>query len=104
MHKYSGSGRNPEEGQRTFVERAPAQLGGEARTAQRIGRARERDQVRRAYKFILDAARCAEHLIPYLNAALLKDVWPDLGMPYRKRAAWEALNPELRTQPAVTAA
>jgi hypothetical protein len=64
----------------------------------------DRGQVRRAYKFILDAARCAEHLTPYLNAALLKDVWPDLGMPHRKRVAWEALNPELHPRPAVTAA
>jgi hypothetical protein len=61
-------------------------------------------QVRSAYKFVLDAARCAEHLIPYLNAALLKDAWPDLGMPRRKRIAWEAVNPELRSGPAVSAA
>lgn len=64
----------------------------------------DRDQVRRAYKFVIDAARHAEHLAPYLNAALLADVWPDLGLPPRKRAAWEALNPELRFRSAVTAA
>ena len=64
----------------------------------------DRDQVRRAYKFVIDAARRAEHLVPYLNAALLKDVWQDLGLPARKRAAWEKLNPELRSRPAVTAA
>jgi hypothetical protein len=64
----------------------------------------DRDQVRRAYKFVIDAARRGEHLTPYLNAALLQDVWPDLGMPHRKRAAWETLNPELRSRPAATAA
>lgn len=64
----------------------------------------DRDQVRHAYKFVLDAARRAEHLVPYLNAALLKDVWPDLGLPPRKRTAWESVNPELRSRPAATAA
>ncbi len=64
----------------------------------------DRDQVRRAYRFVIDAARREEHLVPYLNAGLLRDVWPDLGLPARKRAAWEAPNPELRSRPAVTAA
>lgn len=64
----------------------------------------DRDQVRRAYKFVLDAARRAEHLIPYLNAALLQDVWPDLGLPPKRRTAWESVNPELRSRPASTAA
>ena len=64
----------------------------------------DRAQVRRAYRFVLDAARSPEHLTPYLDADLLKDVWPDLGLPRRKRAAWESVNPELRLQPATTAA
>jgi len=64
----------------------------------------DRNQVRSAYKYVMDAARQPAHLIPYLNAALLKDVWDDLGLPRRKRAAWEALNPELRSRPAATAA
>lgn len=64
----------------------------------------DRDQVRRAYKFVIDAARRGEHLVPYLNAGLLKDVWGDIGLPPKKQAAWEALNPELRSRPAVTAA
>lgn len=64
----------------------------------------DRNQVRHAYKFVLDAAQHAEDLIPYLNATLLKDVWPDLALPPRKRAAWESVNPELRSRPAATAA
>ena len=64
----------------------------------------DRAQVRRAYEFVFDAARRAEHLSPYLNAALLAEVWQDLGLPRRKRAAWESLNPELRSRPAATAA
>jgi hypothetical protein len=64
----------------------------------------DRGQVRSAYKFVIDAARQPEHLIPYLNAALLKDVWDDLGLPRRKRAAWEELNPGLRSRPTATAA
>ena len=64
----------------------------------------DRGQVRRAYRLVLDAARRAEHLTPYLNAALLRDTWPDLGMPRRKRAAWESLNPELRSRPVGAAA
>ena len=64
----------------------------------------DRDQVRRAYKFVIDAARGSKNIVPYLNAALLKDVWQDLGLPARKRAAWEELNPELRSRPAATAA
>jgi hypothetical protein len=64
----------------------------------------DRDQVRRAYRFVLDAARPPGHLTPYLNATLLQNVWPDLGLPRPKRTAWEELNPELRTRPAATAA
>lgn len=64
----------------------------------------DRDQVRAAYKFVIDAARQPEHLIPYLNAGLLKDIWGALGLPRGKRAAWESLNPGLRPHPAATAA
>ena len=64
----------------------------------------DRDQVRRAYKFVIDAARGSKNIVPYLNAALLKDVWQDLGLPRIRRAAWEELNPELRSRPAATAA
>jgi hypothetical protein len=64
----------------------------------------DRDQVRSAYKFVIDAARQPGHLTPYLNAGLLKDIWVDLGLPRGKRAAWEALNPGLRARPTVTAA
>lgn len=64
----------------------------------------DRDQVLRAYRFVLDAARRAEHLTPYLNAALLESAWADLGLPGKKRAAWETLNSELRSRPAVSAA
>ena len=56
----------------------------------------DRDQVRSAYRFVISAAREPAHLIPYLHADLLKDAWPDLGLPLRTRAAWEGLNPELR--------
>ena len=64
----------------------------------------DRGQVRAAYKFVIDAAREPGHLIPYLNAGLLKGIWDDLGLPRGKRAAWEALNPGLRSRPAATAA
>ena len=56
----------------------------------------DRDQVRAGCRFVIGAAREPAHLIPYLNADLLKYAWPDLGLPRRTRAAWEELNPELR--------
>ena len=55
----------------------------------------DRKQRIAAYRHVFSAARRAEHLIPYLNAALLKDAWAEIGLPHRVRAAWEAVNPAL---------
>lgn len=56
-------------------------------------------QVRRAYRFVIDAARRPEHLVPYLNAGLLKEHWQGL-LPPPKRAAWESANPQLAARAA----
>jgi hypothetical protein len=64
----------------------------------------DRKQRITAYKFVLAAARRPEHLVPYLNAELLRDVWGQLGLVGRARAAWESVNPDLAPAPAVTAA
>jgi hypothetical protein len=61
------------------------------------------DQVRAAYGFIFSAAREPAHLTESVNAGLLISAWP-VNMPLRARRAWEALNPQLLTQPGISAA
>jgi hypothetical protein len=53
---------------------------------------------------VLDAASSREDLIRYLDADLLIQVWPILGMSRVKRAAWENQFPVLRRQRLAAAA
>ncbi len=61
------------------------------------------DQVMVAYGYIFSAAREAAHLMGSVNGDLLISAWP-VNMPLRARRAWEALNPQLVTQPGISAA
>lgn len=53
------------------------------------------DQAGLAYEQVLDSAGAAADLASYLNADLLRALWPSLGMTRERRQAWEAANPEL---------
>ncbi|MGH7733576.1 MAG: hypothetical protein ACREOE_07735, partial [Gemmatimonadales bacterium] len=56
------------------------------------------------YEAVLDAAGSRADLAHYLNAGLLVQVWPVLGMNRAKRAAWENRFPVLRQQRLAAAA
>jgi hypothetical protein len=63
------------------------------------------DQAGLVYEQVLDSARTVADLAGYLNADLLRVLWPNLGMTRERRQAWEAVNPELAAARApVTAA
>jgi len=64
----------------------------------------DRKQRITAYRYVFAAARRADHLIPYLSADLLKDVWAELRLVGRMRVAWETVNPELASAQTVRAA
>lgn len=53
---------------------------------------------------VLDAASSRSDLVRYLNAGLLVQVWPVLGLSRAKRAAWEDRFPVLRRQRLAAAA
>ena len=53
------------------------------------------DQAGLVYEQLLDSARTVADLAGYLNADLLRALWPSLGMTRERRQAWEAANPEL---------
>jgi hypothetical protein len=55
----------------------------------------DEDQVALAYESIIDSARSADDLIPYLNAGLLVRVWPTLGITLARKRQWVAVNPVL---------
>ncbi len=56
------------------------------------------------YEAVLDVASSRADLARYLNAGLLVQVWPVLGMNRAKRAAWENRFPVLRQQRLAAAA
>lgn len=56
------------------------------------------------YEAVLDVASSRADLARYLNAGLLVQVWPVLGMNRAKRAAWEQRFPVLREQRLAAAA
>jgi hypothetical protein len=56
------------------------------------------------YEAVLDVASSRGDLARYLNAGLLVQVWPVLGMNRAKRAAWENRFPVLRRQRLAAAA
>lgn len=56
------------------------------------------------YEAVLDVASSRADLARYLNAGLLVQVWPVLGMSRAKRAAWENRFPVLREQRLAAAA
>lgn len=56
------------------------------------------------YEAVLDAASSRADLAGYLNAGLLIQVWPVLGLSRVKRAAWESRFPVLRRQRLAAAA
>jgi hypothetical protein len=48
------------------------------------------------YESLLDVGTAAD-LAGWLNAGLLIQLWPSLGMRHDQQAGWEALNPQLAT-------
>jgi hypothetical protein len=62
------------------------------------------DQAADMYEAILDVATTVDDLIGYLDADLLAQVWPVLGLTRAKQAAWEGRFPVLRRQRVAAAA
>ena len=54
-----------------------------------------RAQAAELYEAILDSARTSRDITEYLDAALLLELWPDLGMRRATRQAWEGAHPAL---------
>ena len=65
----------------------------------------ERGQAAVFYESVLDAGSAAD-CTAWLNAGLLAELWPSLGMRRDQQARWEAVNPQLAAPkaPAASAA
>lgn len=57
----------------------------------------DRDQAAELYEAVLEAARAYHDITDYLDAGLLVELWPELGMRRATRQAWEAAHPVLAT-------
>jgi hypothetical protein len=62
------------------------------------------DRVASAYEYVLDAARTPDDLADNINGWLLVAAWDRIGLDRRKRAAWEAAHPLLRSRRSAAAA
>jgi hypothetical protein len=62
------------------------------------------DQAADMYEAVLDVAMTAEDLASYLDAEILVQVWPVLGLTRAKQVAWEGRFPVLRRQRLAAAA
>lgn len=56
----------------------------------------ERHDALAMYETVLGEAGSHDDLATYLNAGLLRALWPDLHLPVGTRKAWETVHPELR--------
>jgi hypothetical protein len=54
-----------------------------------------RAQAAELYEAIFEAARTYQDITDYLDAGLLIELWPGLGMRRATRRAWEAAHPVL---------
>jgi hypothetical protein len=65
---------------------------GEEGTAFDLG---DRGQAVELYEAVFEAARTPHDINDYLDAGLLVELWPELGMRRATRQAWEAVHPVL---------
>jgi hypothetical protein len=61
-----------------------------------------RDQAAELYEAVFEAARAYHDITDHLNAGLLVELWPELGMRRATRQAWEAAHPVLATAAAAS--
>jgi hypothetical protein len=54
-----------------------------------------RSQATELYEAIFEAARTYQDIVDHLDAGLLTELWPELGMRRAIRQAWEAAHPVL---------
>ena len=54
-----------------------------------------RGQAAELYEAVFEAARTERDITDYLDAGLLAELWPELGMRRATRQAWEAAHPVL---------
>jgi hypothetical protein len=74
---------------------------GEDGTAFDLG---DRAQAAELYEAIFEAARTYQDVADHLDAGLLVELWPDLGMRRATRQAWEAAHPVLAARASMHAA
>lgn len=55
----------------------------------------DRGQAAELYEAVFEAARTHHDIADHLDAALLVELWPELGMRRATRQAWEAAHPVL---------
>jgi hypothetical protein len=57
----------------------------------------DRSQATELYEAVFEAARTYHDITDHLDAELLVELWPELGMRRATRQAWEAIHPVLAT-------